>query len=193
MKRIKVILCTFFILMSLTVSASNDSYFRDFWYPTYHINALNYCTLNKAHCGRKVADRYCQLMGYPKADTFRINHNVGYTHYIDSRATCLGCRCDGFTWIRCMKPMIHQPVKTYYYRFRQFINPRYEGCRVDWCYREGQGCGAKPAHSFCRRMGYLKASDYQVDLMAYKTKTLGNHVLCFGKKCKAFRTITCYR
>ncbi len=172
---------------------SEQNFYRNFWNPTYHIQRLNYCTVDGKICGLGVATRYCQMMGYNKADQQIIDYNVGLTNYLLSRVMCKGWECNGFMLIRCVDKMSHTPPKNYYYRSAKFVFPRFGNYRVDWCYKEGHGCGQKVAYSFCRRMGYMKAQHYKKEPHVSATKALGNQKLCFGNECSGFSSISCYR
>ncbi|WP_133127170.1 hypothetical protein [Legionella nagasakiensis] len=187
-----------FIVLNLTIGKVNaegksQNYYRNFWSPTFHIQRLNYCTLGGKECGMPVARRYCQMMGYKEADKQIIDYNVGLTNYIFSKAQCKGWRCNGFKLIRCVGNISHKPPQIYYYRYRRFALPRMDHYRVDWCYESGKGCGRQAAHSFCRRMGYLRTEGYKKQERVPATKAIGNQKLCFGNQCTGFSEIICYR
>jgi hypothetical protein len=165
---------------------------RDFWHPQYHGKALAYCTLDNK-CGKVVADKYCQILGYDKADKEIINYNTGLTNYIDSRATCKGWECNSFKKIKCSKVIKHEPAAPYYYRKKRFAYPRYHQYRIDWCYKKGMNCGKTSAKAFCRIQGYMDTSHYQVEHSVYASQNLGSGELCFGKTCKGFKYIDCQR
>lgn len=170
-----------------------QNFYRNFWSPTYHIQRLNYCTLDGKQCGLAVASQYCKMLGYEKASEEIIDYNVGLTNYFLIRAQCKGWNCNGFTLITCVGNFPHKPAKDYYYRLKRFVFPRFGHYRVDWCYENGQGCGQHAAHSFCRRMGFMNAHEYKKQEHVSATKAIGNHKLCFGKTCDGFSSITCYR
>ncbi len=171
----------------------SENYYRTFWEPQYRGKLLDYCLSDNKTCGREVADGYCQAMGYDKSTKHIKAYDVGMTHYF---AACIGCKawnCKAFKQITCVARHLHQPIRPYYFRARQFNYPRMNHYRIDWCYKSGKECGKRAALSFCRRMGYSKASDYQKDTHIGATRTLGNQRLCFGEQCNGFKSITCYR
>ncbi|MDI9818578.1 MULTISPECIES: hypothetical protein [unclassified Legionella] len=172
--------------------AQKDNFYRSFLQPKYHGERLNYCTLD-GKCGSAVATNYCKLMGYAYADQQIIDHNVGLTNYLFCDARCKGWRCNGFKVIRCVANMSHKPPRTYHYRLRRFVYPRFDNYRIDWCYDGHRGCGRKAAHSFCRRMGYLDSRKFAIEKNIAATKAIGNQKLCFGTLCNAFAYINCYR
>lgn len=172
---------------------NGQKFYRNFWSPTYLSQQLSYCLLGDKACGMPVANRFCKMLGYEKAANEIIAHNVGLTHYISSRERCKGWECDGFKLIRCVGEISHEPPAVYYYQFRRFALPRYDHYRIDWCYQEGKECGQKVAHSFCRRMGYLRAKGYKKQTHVPATMALGNQKLCFGNECHGFKEISCYR
>lgn len=184
---------TLLMVGNISAAAHGDNYYRNFWLPTYHGERLNYCTLDGKECGLRLATRYCQMMGYAYADQQVIDYNVGLTNFIFSAAKCKGWRCNSFKTIRCVANMSHKPPRSYHYRLRRFVYPRYNNYRVDWCYDGQRGCGQKAAHSFCRRMGYLDSRRYAIQKHVAATKAIGNQKLCFGIQCNAFDYINCYR
>ncbi len=166
--------------------------YRNFWHPLLNGQRLDYCFYGHKACGSAVANGYCQSMGYEKAIKSIIDYNIGLTHYLNTRLQCNGWTCDGFKLIRCQSNAKHPP-KSYAYRTRLYVFPRLNRYRVDWCYMNNKQCGKKAAHSFCRRMGYMKAEDYKIQAHVPATRALGNQKLCFGKTCNAFSYITCFR
>ena len=189
-------------LFSVQTFAAEGSltYYREFWSPRYHGELLNYCLSNKQSCGIEVADKYCIIMGYQKATKSLIANNVGLTKYLDgctfcgkSKRICKGWNCNGFKLIRCANNVEHFPVPAYSYRERTYVLPRIEKYRIDWCYENGKGCGKKVANSFCRLMGFERATGYKQDPQVHASREIGDGRLCFGDSCRGFSSVTCYR
>ncbi len=198
--RLLRLLAIFFLTLTLSllghsavVDKQNLNAYRSFWYPTYHGQRLDYCSVDRNTCGEKIATRYCQLMGYEKAVQQVIAHNVGLTHNLDKKMRCQGWTCNGFKLIKCAKKIVHRPAANYYYRQRAFAFPRYDHYRIAWCYENQDGCGQRAATSFCRRMGYLKSSEFKQQLHVDATRALGDQRLCFGSQCAGFSRIVCSR
>jgi len=189
-----IISLTFVFLAMGTVNAASNvaNFYRNFWYPLYHGQRLNYCTLD-GKCGVPVANTYCRMMGFDKSNKEIIDYNAGLTNYLQNKAMCKGWDCNSFMLISCVGKMVHKPPQTYYYRSHRFVVPRLAHYRVDWCYENGKGCGKRAAFSFCRRMGYANAQHFTKQEHVPATKALGNQRLCFGPICHAFAEITCYR
>ena len=173
--------------------ANSSEFYRSFWYPLYHGEALAYCSKDDKQCGEPVAVSYCKMMGYTGVKQSLIAHNVGLTHYVNNQGECKGWKCSGFKLIVCKGELPNQHDHAYAYRSTDFVLPRFEHYRVDWCYKLGKECGARAAYSFCRRMGYSSASAYEKQENISATKSLGDHQLCFGKTCHGFSRITCHR
>lgn len=189
---------TLVLLLSLTLvsqanSENQQDFSRNFWSPTYNIQRLSYCSLGGKECGLAVANRYCKMMGYERATEEIIDYNVGLTNYLLTRAQCKGWSCNGFMLITCARSVSHTPPENYYYRSQRFVFPRFGHYRVDWCYENGKGCGHRAAYSFCRRMGYKRDQSYKKEENIGATKAIGNRRLCFGKGCRGFSSVTCYR
>ncbi|MBL7479929.1 hypothetical protein [Legionella bononiensis] len=185
------VLC-FFSLQSNASGLKNKA-FRTIWHPTYLGERLDYCSFDGKECGKEVANRYCQMLGYDYSSQNVIAYNVGLTNYLASRAQCKGWRCNGFMTISCSIGLSHNPPKPYHYREKQFVYPRYNDYRVDWCYDKNKGCGARAANSFCSRMGFLQAKRFVKEAQISATKSIGSQELCFGHQCNAFKSILCYR
>lgn len=167
-------------------------YRHDFWLPQYHHQRLSYCLSGNQICGKPVADRYCQNLGYLRAQSATIAHNVGFSTYLDKKACCKGWHCAGFKLIRCEATADHRPKRNYYYRYKKFVVPRFHHHRIDWCYQDDKHCGKRAAHAFCRHLGYEKTTEYNPAEHLAATQALGNQKLCFGD-CKGFASIVCYR
>lgn len=181
------------LLCSVSLAKQNETFHRSFQQPHFHGKRLNYCFMDGKTCGLDVATRYCKIMGYTKADQQIIANNVGLTNYLDVQGKCTGWRCNGFKMIRCTAKISHTPPKTWHYRYRRFVYPRYNHYRVDWCYDGARHCGKKVAKSFCRRLGYMDAKRFSIERRVAATQAIGNQKLCFGNGCNAFSEITCYR
>lgn len=184
---------SFMMTMDVAAASSSSSYYHNFWNPTYHGERLSYCLINKTSCGAMVAEKFCRLMGYERANAYLIANNIGLSNYLDTQAQCVGWQCNGFKLIRCVGQFSEKPIKNYAYRYRRFTLPRYGQYRVAWCYDDKQGCGEKAAQSFCKRLGYMKTTAFHVDTGIDATKSLANQKLCFGSSCQGFKDIVCYR
>jgi hypothetical protein len=188
-----ILLLSWFVSGQISAKPSNDNIYRSFWMPMFQGQRLDYCDLEHHLCGKCVADRYCQIMGYKESDQQIIEYNVGLTNYIDTRMQCRGWTCSGFKLIHCATKMSHKPPLAYMYRERKFVFPRYDHYRVDWCYKDGKGCGQRAAHSFCRRMGYLRERSYKKQERIWASRSIGDQKLCFGSFCTGFSQIVCHR
>ena len=196
MRHFKGFAVLIFLLTSLGLHAKThlpNKAFRSFWHPMFISERLDYCTLDGKECGKKEANRYCQMLGYEASSQSTIAYNVGLTNYISSRAQCKGWRCNGFMVINCTVGLSHKPPQPYHYSEKKFAYPRYNQYRVDWCYNKVKGCGQKAANSFCSRMGYIKAKQFIRETTIPATKTIGSQELCFGNRCDAFKLIICSR
>lgn len=188
-----LIVCCFSYFGQLNASDKQNKAYRNFWHPTFLGERLDYCTFDGRECGKAVANRYCQTLGYEYSTQNVIAHNVGLTKYLDSRAACTGWRCNGFMTIACATGLSHVPPKPYHYREKRFAVPRYNDYRIDWCYDQNHGCGLKAANSFCNRMGFIQAKRFVKETQVSATKAIGSQQLCFGNECNAFKMIVCYR
>ncbi|MGL5743089.1 MAG: hypothetical protein ACRCXC_11420 [Legionella sp.] len=187
-----VFLFCFLSVQANTIEKQNKA-FRSFWHPMFLGDRLDSCTVDGKECGKVVADRYCQILGYDYASQNQIAYNVGLTHYLSTGERCKGWRCNGFMTISCVTSLSHSPPKPYHYREKRFADPRFNDYRVDWCYDQKHGCGSRAAHSFCNRMGFMQAKSFIKETQVSATKTIGSQELCFWNQCNAFKMIVCYR
>lgn len=181
------------VLGQLNASNKQNKAFRSFWHPTFQGERLDFCSFDGKECGKAVANKYCQMLGYDYASQNVIAYNVGLTNFLATRAQCKGWRCNGFLTIDCATGLSHVPPKPYHYREKRFAYPRFNDYRVDWCYDQHNGCGSRAANSFCSRMGFLQAKHFVKEAQISATKTIGSQELCFGNQCNAFKMIVCYR
>lgn len=181
------------LFSSFQISAAHNKTYRDFWHPTFLGERVDYCFLDGKECGKPVADRYCQMLGYDYASQNVIAYNVGLTHYFGSKALCKGWHCNGFMTIGCATGIVHKPPQPYHYREKLFVRPRFNEYRVDWCYERARGCGAKAANSFCSRLGFMQAKRFTKEKNIGATKAIGSQELCFGEQCLGFDKIICSR
>lgn len=173
--------------------AASEWYTHDFWGPRLHGKRLSYCLADNKTCGKEVADKYCQMQGYDGSRRTTIDYNLGVTRYLDSTKNCVGWTCSGFKLLQCSAQTLHKPRRAYYYRTQTFVMPRFNHYRVDWCYENGHDCGERAAFSFCRRLGFMKASRFKQEKGLAATRALGNQRLCFDNNCQGFSSITCHR
>lgn len=172
---------------------NNHQYYRTFWHPVLKDVRLAWCLDGGKECGTSTANRYCKLMGYDKSVSSVIANDIGQTHYLATGKYCKGWQCDGFTKIKCKDTKSHVPADSFYYRKKVFNYPRFDNQRLAWCYDSTKGCGRTVAQSFCKRMGYMRTTDFSKQDSAYATEQLGSKELCYGEKCPGFRNITCFR
>jgi len=182
-----------FLAGHMTFASAKNNAYRNFWHPTFNGERLDYCTLDGKECGKTVANRYCKILGYDYSSQNVKAYNVGLTNYLSTNAQCKGWRCNGFMTIGCAMSLSHTPPKAYHYREKRFARPRFNDYRVDWCYDQGKGCGAKAAHSFCSQLGFMRAKRFTRESNVSATKTIGSEELCFAKNCNGFESIVCYR
>ena len=69
--------------MVMQILLKQNKAFRNFWHPTYHGERLDYCTVDGKECGKAVANRYCQMLGYDYSSQNVIAYNIGLTNYSD--------------------------------------------------------------------------------------------------------------
>jgi outer membrane protein assembly factor BamD (BamD/ComL family) len=78
---------------------------------------------------------------------------------------------------------------------RLFLNPMFEGYRLDWCYSPGTNCGEAAATEWCHRQGYAELVSFKqaigVGRRGINTKVISSGYICSGNDCDSFQSITC--
>ncbi|HBR21430.1 MAG TPA: hypothetical protein DD713_02495, partial [Nitrospiraceae bacterium] len=75
-----------------------------FYNPTYKGYRLDICLTWGSNCQEPAATRFCQEMGYTKAKSWDIAHDIGHitpTYVIADGKICNQSFCDGFKFIEC--------------------------------------------------------------------------------------------
>jgi hypothetical protein len=193
MTKLLSVLFLFLIGTAQAHDVHNHTRYRNYWTPMYHGLPVAYCLNDGTTCGMQVATRYCQWMGYQRADHIRAAYNLGHTRFFGSRLPCKHWQCSGFKTIRCVGRIHHHPPPSYVFRKKRFPVPRYMGQRIDWCAGNGRGCGYKAAYSFCRRIGYTKTIGFARANHVGTTAAIDNQRVCAGLECVGFQYIDCYR
>ena len=164
---------------------------------------VDWCYQFGTQCGQPAADRFCLSKGYNGATDFGEAVNIGNLTPTIVQGTgdvCNGPDCDGFTYITCQKPdVIPLPPPplppggggsdTHLYK-----KPKLGGARLNYCLKNGVGCGQDAADAFCDAKGYDDAADFSqsAPLTALiPTRYIGNGKICTSGICFAFATITC--
>lgn len=78
----------------------------------------------------------------------------------------------------------------------EFIEPRFEGLRVDRCLSWAKDCDEPAAYNWCLGKGYAKAVYWELDHNVGSrepTKMLSSKQICNKSVCDAFKTIVCYK
>ncbi len=74
---------------------------------------------------------------------------------------------------------------------KKFVNPKYKGLRLDWCYSWGAQCGAPAAKFFCKTKGYPLLKAWGKAENIGKTRVISTDEVCNDPGCDGFTSITC--
>jgi hypothetical protein len=73
--------------------------------PSYGGRRLDWCFNWGAQCGRKTADVFCNINGYPRSTSWIKENNVGArgieTYVVGDARVCSGSPCDAYKEIAC--------------------------------------------------------------------------------------------
>lgn len=156
--------------------------------PKVGSQALDLCLSWGANCGKPAADAWCVTKGYTESTGHVVAHNIGAstpTRLLSTGAVCDQPYCDGFAEVTCFRP---DPVEHVY------VQPMYNGSRLDLCVDWGTGCGAPAAKKFCQAEGWATASEYTVAHnigASTPTRLIGTGAVCDQGFCDGFEAITC--
>ena len=149
---------------------------------------LDLCLSWGVDCGKPAADAWCVSIGFTESSNHVVAADIGAstpTRLLSTGAVCDQAYCDGFASITCFKP---DPVEQVY------LEPKFNGNRLDLCVDWATGCGAPAAKKFCQAEGWATASDYTVanDIGASTpTRLIGTGAVCDQGYCDGFQAITC--
>lgn len=77
---------------------------------------------------------------------------------------------------------------------REWVLPRFDAERLDWCWGIARDCGAPVAAEFCKRKRYDSASAFSPQRVGRSaaTRTMGTNQTCSDDEgCTGFAAITC--
>jgi hypothetical protein len=174
--------------VATTVATSAVAEERTFATPKVGSQALDLCLSWGADCGKPAADAWCATKGYTQSSDHVVAHNIGGstpTRLLSTGAVCDQPFCDGFAEVTCFRP---DPVEHVY------MQPMYNGSRLDLCVNWGEGCGAAAAKKFCQAEGWATASEYTVAHnigASTPTRLIGTGAVCDQGFCDGFEAITC--
>ena len=79
---------------------------------------------------------------------------------------------------------------------KQYLKPKIDGYRLDWCYKWGIQCGEAAADRFCKSRGFEQSVSFAIaeDIGATNpTKVMGTGQICEDPFCDGFSKISCER
>jgi hypothetical protein len=80
---------------------------RSFFSPEIGGQRLSFCLQSSGHCGKPVADAYCQFQGYDEAILFQRDElqveAAPILVYADTGESCAADSCLGFRQIKCRR------------------------------------------------------------------------------------------
>ena len=77
---------------------------------------------------------------------------------------------------------------------KKYINPTFNGARLDWCYAWSTGCGKQAADAFCKSKGFDNSTGFSMaaDIGASTpTRLISTGAVCDQNFCDGFTFIDC--
>jgi hypothetical protein len=136
------------------------------------------------------ADAFCGLNGQGPAIRWERAPNPGFsTMIISNDQVCVpsGHGCDSFVFIECQGNQTPSATQT-------FVDPTYNGYRLDWCLIFENECGVPAANAFCKKQGYNGVNTFGFQAgPGLATMTVGQNSVCDPQwhRCDSFASITC--
>jgi hypothetical protein len=155
-----------------------------FYQPTIDGTRLDWCRWWGTGCGEPAAQAFCHMHGFPTAQLWERDANIGArtpTQVLETGHHCPYSNCDGFRYIKCTGEHL-------------FVHPQIEGTRLDWCRWWGAGCGEPAAQAFCHTHGFFMAQLWERDAnigARTPTQVLETGQRCLEANCDGFRYIAC--
>jgi hypothetical protein len=198
--KLKQIFVTAFMGLLLTCAAAQAAE-QTFPKPKQGPYRIDWCYQWASQCGQPAADRFCQSKSFTNSNDFAEAVDIGAltpTVVQGDGQICNGPQCDGFTYVTCVKPDLPPPPMPNPPPTADdqetFKKPKMNGVRINYCFKNGKGCGQKAADAFCDSEDYDDAADFvQSSPMgpSKPTRYIGNGAMCTGPVCYGFKSITC--
>jgi hypothetical protein len=174
----------FFVLVTMSSGAMADEETWNFASPQRRIDV---CLSWGKDCGQPAAAEFCHRQNYRNVVKFQ-TERVGPSQSTQTLLSLEECKgydfCAAFSSITCGDEFSDGQV---------FVNPSWEGYRLDVCREWGQNCGRPAADEFCKRNGFAEAYYIFVDRNAgyAHTRVIGSGEVCDQRFCKGFQKIIC--
>jgi hypothetical protein len=158
--------------------------------PQYRGYNLDWCYIFENECGKPAADAFCRLNGQANAIRWEKAINPGYrTMTIGQNSVCDPAAhvCDSFVVIECQDTSTGNNSGTY-------VNPMYNGYRLDWCRIFENECGAPAADAFCKAQGFNGVGAFKFQPKpGVATMTVGQNSVCDPQwhGCDSFEFVRC--
>lgn len=181
MSLLKTTVLSFSVLSAVALPST-----KRYYEPELDGYRLDWCKEWGNNCGYPAALAYCEAKGYRMASSYPKDNNIGETTKVfNSGQLCSSSHCDSFRYIDCSQP--------------KFVEPKYEGYRLDWCKNFAAQCGEPAADEFCQAHGFSQATTWAIDHNIGTTKLIGDAdelytgsgSLCTASWCDGFAYIYC--
>jgi hypothetical protein len=160
-------------LAAFAMTTAAEGAVKTFGNPKISGNRLDWCLNWGQQCGKPAADAYCKTLGYNDSVDLEQDPDIGATtptRLLGTGAVCDQPICDGFTFITCEKKLVLTPIPPKPLppplppaaKAEQFLKPKINGVRLDWCFAGQNGCGKKAADAFCEDQDYDEAIKFEV-------------------------------
>jgi hypothetical protein len=171
----------------LWMVAPADAEDRTFNKPRYEDARLDWCLQWGTHCGQPAADTFCNRRRFTRARVFRAEV-VGRSEPTRLFGSYRVCRnepyCTAFAYITCEDPIPSNRI---------FINPAWQGKRLDVCLQWAANCGKPAADAFCKSKHFAESFAWFPDAKPgyAPTKIISSGQLCNEAFCTGFQQIIC--
>lgn len=178
------------LIVSIGVAAAAEPAAADdktYNQPRFRDQRLDWCRTWGTDCGRPAAMEFCHRRRYADVVVFRAEQ-VGRstpTRTIGDDRVCSGEDfCTAFAYITCTGPIPDERV---------FVNPAWQGHRLDVCLRWGTDCGKPAADAFCGAKGFPRSFYSVPDAESgySSTRVIGTGEVCDQPFCRGFQMIIC--
>lgn len=154
--------------------------------PRWFDERLDWCLNWGTECGQPPADNFCKRRRYTGARDFEADPNIGRsgpTRLSGSNQVCNQSFCTGFKFITCFGPIPSDRI---------FVNPIWNGDRLDVCLTWATNCGKPVADAYCRKKGFSNSFYSVADAKPgyARTRLIGTNQIC-DQNCVGFQMIVC--
>jgi hypothetical protein len=150
---------------------------------------VDWCLNWGNNCGKPAAEAFCQARGFRQALSFQSQRMGGPTWVAGDRKICLHPVCTALVNVTCEG----EADARSFAMVQDFPDPTINHVPIATCLAHAHECGKPAADSFCRAVGFLRATHFQESAPSGPIVHFGDATNCSGEHCRALKNVICSR